>query len=120
MLINVASMAATMGIPYGSAYNSSKWAVRGFADCLREELRQDGIHVVTVMPASIDTPLFDHAANYTGKVMKPMEPVYPPGDRGGEDPVGCPPAAAGDHGGRRGLRLAHPARPAADCGRSAA
>ena len=40
VLINVASMAATMGIPYGSAYNSSKWAVRGFADCLREELRR--------------------------------------------------------------------------------
>ncbi len=78
VLINVASMAATMGIPYGSAYNSSKWAVRGFADCLREELRPDGIQVVTVMPASIDTPLFDHAANYSGKVMKPMDPVYPP------------------------------------------
>jgi NAD(P)-dependent dehydrogenase (short-subunit alcohol dehydrogenase family) len=78
VLINIGSMASTMGIPYGTAYNSSKWAVRGFSDCLREELREEGIDVVTVMPASIDTPLFDHAANYAGKTMKPMDPVYAP------------------------------------------
>jgi NAD(P)-dependent dehydrogenase (short-subunit alcohol dehydrogenase family) len=78
VLINVASQSATMGIPLGSAYNSSKWAVRGLSDCLREELREDGVAVVTIMPASIDTALYDHAANYTGKAMKPMEPVYSP------------------------------------------
>jgi hypothetical protein len=32
--------------------------------------------VCTVLPATIDTPLFDHAANHTGRKVKPMPPVY--------------------------------------------
>jgi short-subunit dehydrogenase len=77
VVINVASMASTVGIPYASAYASSKWAVRGFSEVLRQELRNDGVDVVTVMPASIDTPLFEHGANYSGRAVKPMNPVYP-------------------------------------------
>src|SRR5207248_6073334 len=49
---------------------------------LRQELAlsEDGakhIHVCTVMPATIDTPFFQHAANYTGRAVKAMPPVYP-------------------------------------------
>jgi hypothetical protein len=29
------------------------------------------------MPATIDTPFFQHAANYTGRAVKAMPPVYP-------------------------------------------
>jgi short-subunit dehydrogenase len=76
VLINVASMASAITVPYGSAYVSSKWALRGFSASLRQELAAEGVEVVTVMPASIDTPLFEHAANYTGRVMQPMPPVY--------------------------------------------
>jgi hypothetical protein len=36
------------------------------------------IKVATVMPASIDTPLFKHTANYTGRKVKVMPPIYPP------------------------------------------
>jgi NAD(P)-dependent dehydrogenase (short-subunit alcohol dehydrogenase family) len=78
VLINVASLAATMGVPYNSAYVSSKWALRGLSECLRQELLDEGVAVVTIMPASIDTPLFEHAANYTGRALKPMDPIYPP------------------------------------------
>jgi hypothetical protein len=28
------------------------------------------------MPATIDTPLFQHAANYTGRAVKALPPVY--------------------------------------------
>ena len=59
-------MAATMG-SRSAALTTAQVGGAGLADCLREELRADGIDVVTVMPASIDTPLFDHAANYTGR-----------------------------------------------------
>jgi NADP-dependent 3-hydroxy acid dehydrogenase YdfG/pimeloyl-ACP methyl ester carboxylesterase len=77
VLINVASVAGTVGQPYTSAYVASKWAVRGFSECLRQELRDArGIRVCSVLPASIDTPLFQHAANYTGRAVKPMDPVY--------------------------------------------
>src|SRR5918911_290574 len=31
-----------------------------------------------VLPASIDTPLFQHAANYMRRFMKPLNPTYDP------------------------------------------
>jgi NAD(P)-dependent dehydrogenase (short-subunit alcohol dehydrogenase family) len=77
VIINVSSMAATIGRPYYSAYASSKWAVRGMSECLRQELLDEDIDVVTVMPASIDTPLFSHAANFSGRAIKPLESVSP-------------------------------------------
>jgi NAD(P)-dependent dehydrogenase (short-subunit alcohol dehydrogenase family) len=77
VLVNVASAAGTMGMSHGTAYASSKWAVRGFSESLRQELRRYGIDVVTILPASIDTPLFDHAANYTGRGIRPLTPIYP-------------------------------------------
>ena len=39
---------------------------------------EPGIHVCMVMPASIDTPLWQHAANYTGRAVKPLNPIHPP------------------------------------------
>lgn len=78
-LINVASMVGHAGQLYASAYVSSKWAVRGLSECLRMELMDaPEIHVSTVLPAVIDTPLYQHAANYTGRAIKAMNPVYPP------------------------------------------
>jgi NAD(P)-dependent dehydrogenase (short-subunit alcohol dehydrogenase family) len=79
VLINNDSVVAKASQPYTSAYVASKFAVRGLSECLREELILDGakdIHVCTVMPASIDTPFFQHGANYTGRVPKALNPVY--------------------------------------------
>jgi hypothetical protein len=47
---------------------------------LRQELLldgQEGIHVVTILPATIDTPLFQHGANYTNRKIVAPPPVYP-------------------------------------------
>lgn len=81
MLINVDSVTAGAPQPYTSAYVASKYAVRGWSSCLRMELsleKADDIHVCTVLPAAIDTPLFQHAANYTGRAVKALDPVYAP------------------------------------------
>lgn len=79
-LVNVASVAADLPQPYTSAYVMSKHAVRALGMCLRQELALDdapNIHVCTVLPASIDTPLFQQAANHTGRNVQPLPPVYP-------------------------------------------
>ena len=78
VLINVASVAGASTYPYFSAYVASKWAVRGWSATLRQELFGSGVDVCTILPASIDTPLFQHAANYTGWLLKAMNPVYTP------------------------------------------
>ena len=79
VLINIGSLAGTVGQPYASAYVASKWAVRGLSEALRMELiDQPHIHVCTILPPSIDTPLFQHAGNYAGRAVQPMPPVYSP------------------------------------------
>ncbi|WP_461174717.1 SDR family oxidoreductase [Arthrobacter sp. Z1-9] len=79
VLINVSSIVAAVPQPYTHAYSMSKAAVRALSTSLRQELWIDGakrIKVCTVMPATIDTPFFQHTANYTGRKAKAMPPVY--------------------------------------------
>jgi short-subunit dehydrogenase len=77
-LVNVSSTFGTVAAPYVSAYVASKHAVRGFSSSVRQELLNTGIDVCTVLPAAIDTPLWQHTANYTGWRIRPVEPVYTP------------------------------------------
>lgn len=79
VLINVASLVSSSGQPESTAYVASKWAIRGFDNALRMDLTDHpGVKVCTLMPGPIDTPLFQHSANYTGHVVKAPAPVYPP------------------------------------------
>lgn len=79
VLINVASIDAQLGQPYMSAYTASKHAIRGLGISLRQEAELAGandVHICTVLPATIDTPLFQHAANYSGRAVRAMPPIY--------------------------------------------
>lgn len=83
ILVNIASIAGVAPQPYATAYVASKFAVRGFSSALRMELaaeRVRGIHVCTVLPAAIDTPIFQHAANYSGRATRALDPTYDPDD----------------------------------------
>jgi NADP-dependent 3-hydroxy acid dehydrogenase YdfG len=56
------SVAGRRALP-GSLYSSTKWAVTGMAESLRQELRQDEestIRVTVVEPGMVDTPFFDN------------------------------------------------------------
>jgi NAD(P)-dependent dehydrogenase (short-subunit alcohol dehydrogenase family) len=75
-IVNVSSVLGRVGAPHQSAYVASKHAIRGLGECARQELSDlPDVHVCTVMPGPIDTPLFEHAANYTGRAIKPLSPV---------------------------------------------
>jgi short-subunit dehydrogenase len=77
VLINVSSVVGKVGQPYTSAYVATKFAILGLSECLRQELLDvPDIHVCAIMPPSVDTPIFQHAANYTGRAIQPMPPVY--------------------------------------------
>lgn len=56
-IVNVSSVFGLMGIPSQSAYNASKFAVRGFTEALRIELDRDGgtVSCTTVHPGGIKT-----------------------------------------------------------------
>jgi NAD(P)-dependent dehydrogenase (short-subunit alcohol dehydrogenase family) len=55
VIVNTSSVFGLVGIPYQSAYCASKFAVRGFTDSLRQELRGSGVRAVTVHPGGIKT-----------------------------------------------------------------
>ncbi|SEG56304.1 Short-chain dehydrogenase [Thermomonospora echinospora] len=81
VIVNVASIAGVLSQPYAHAYSMSKFAVRAMSASLRQELALEGargIKVCTVLPAAIDTPFFQHAANYTGRKVRAMPPIYTP------------------------------------------
>jgi len=80
-LVNVGSVIGVTGQAYSAAYVMSKFAVNGLGWALRQELAADGVrgvHVCTVLPAMIDTPVLHHAGNHTGRALRPLPPVYPP------------------------------------------
>ncbi len=80
-IINVASIVAYAPQPYTAAYSASKSAVATLGESLRMELILDGlkdVHVCTVLPATIDTPFFQNAANFAGRKTKALPPVYAP------------------------------------------
>jgi len=78
VLINLSSISARVPQPYTSAYSLTKSGIASLSESLREELLDvKDIHVCTVLPATIDTPIFQHAANYTGRAVQAMPPVYP-------------------------------------------
>jgi NAD(P)-dependent dehydrogenase (short-subunit alcohol dehydrogenase family) len=78
ILINISSGVGRIGSPFISAYVASKFAIIGLSESLRMEVRDTpNIHVCTVLPAAIDTPLFQQGANFTGRAVKPIPPIYP-------------------------------------------
>ncbi|WP_369811042.1 SDR family oxidoreductase [Quadrisphaera sp. DSM 44207] len=79
-LVHVTSMGAKRGVPLQSAYIASKHAVDGFLEVLRMEVQRSGvpISVTQIMPATINTPLFDQARTKLGVKPVAPPPVYQP------------------------------------------
>jgi hypothetical protein len=80
-LVHVTSVVAKRAVPLQSAYCAAKHGVDGFLESLRVELRREGwpIGVTNVMPAAINTPLFDKARTKLGVKPKGFPPMYAPG-----------------------------------------
>ncbi len=55
-VVNVASMAALIPLYGYTGYAGTKYAVRGFTDCLRQEMRLLGIGISIVYPPDTKTP----------------------------------------------------------------
>jgi len=54
-IVNVSSVFGLIAPPGQTAYGASKYAIRGFSESLREELRGSGVAVTCVHPAGIST-----------------------------------------------------------------
>ncbi len=75
-IVFVGSLYAQVAGPYVSSYVAAKHGLLGFTRSLRQEmLAHRGIRVKIVLPASIDTPIYQRAANSTGRTPFPLPPV---------------------------------------------
>jgi NADP-dependent 3-hydroxy acid dehydrogenase YdfG len=61
VVVNTSSVFGLIGVPTQSAYCTSKFAVRGFTESLRAELRGTGVSAVTVHPGGIKTNIARNA-----------------------------------------------------------
>jgi NAD(P)-dependent dehydrogenase (short-subunit alcohol dehydrogenase family) len=80
VIVNVASFAGKVGVPYYSFYNASKFAMVGLTEAWRRELGPKGIRVTLVLPAAVETEFLarlDRARALgwgpAGTVLKPEE-----------------------------------------------
>ena len=60
IICNISSIAGIKGFSEWSLYSASKFAVEGFTQSIRYELRPRGIRVMSVRPGSVDTPIYAH------------------------------------------------------------
>lgn len=64
-LVNVSSVFGLIAWPSQSAYNASKFAVRGYTECLRHELAGTGVQVICVHPGGVRTNIARDARFHT-------------------------------------------------------
>ncbi len=75
-IVNVLSIAAKTGYANWSAYCMSKFALEGFSQAVREELRDHKIRVINVYPAATDTDIWNKVAGtWPREKMMPAEEV---------------------------------------------
>ena len=79
-LIHISSVEAWRTVPYQSAYGASKHGINGFVQALRVELAHDGIpvSVTQILPAAINTPIYEKGRNKMDFKLRPVPPIYHP------------------------------------------
>ena len=60
LVINISSLAGLFGLPYQGMYSASKYAIEGYSQSLRMELRNTGVKVVLINPGDFKS---DFTAN---------------------------------------------------------
>ncbi|MEH0937040.1 SDR family NAD(P)-dependent oxidoreductase [Micromonospora psammae] len=75
-LILTGSVLGHITAPYMSGYVASKWGLQGLTRTLQQESHDlPGVSVCLVTPGSVDTPVYQQAANYLGRVGRPPLPI---------------------------------------------
>jgi 3-dehydrosphinganine reductase len=72
IIVNISSVSGFLGIYGYTAYSGSKYAVTGFSDSLRNEMKPKGIQVSIVFPPDTDTEQLAYESQYKPAVTKEM------------------------------------------------
>lgn len=76
VIINISSIAGTLGVKNMAVYSATKWAVNGFTESIMHEVREYNIRVASLCPGSVDTNFSAVAGSNPpapDKVLKPED-----------------------------------------------
>jgi short-subunit dehydrogenase len=59
-IVNINSPVAWMPWPGATGYSAARWAMRGFTEALRQDLRGSGVNVLEIVPAKVASTYFKH------------------------------------------------------------
>jgi short-subunit dehydrogenase len=69
-IVNISSIFGLLSLPLQSAYNASKYAVRGFTEALKMEMAGSNLAVHCVHPGGIKTNITNNAKVSTNSILK--------------------------------------------------
>lgn len=69
-IFNMCSVASLKAYPNGGSYSISKYALLGFSDNLREELKPTGIRVTSICPGATYTPSWESSGVAAERIME--------------------------------------------------
>ncbi len=67
-IVAVSSLAGLVGVPGRTAYCASKFAMTGFFEALRAELKDSGVSVTLAYPGVVSTQIRQHGLNAQGEI----------------------------------------------------
>jgi short-subunit dehydrogenase len=79
-IVQVGSALSYRAIPLQAAYCASKFAIRGFTDSIRTELRHDksNVHITMVQLPGVNTTQFNWCRSKLPRHPMPVPPIYEP------------------------------------------
>lgn len=95
-IVNISSVGGKVGLPMGSWYHASKFAIEGLSDSLRNEVKQFGIDVIVIEPGGTKSEMTAIGAGdmmrvsgntVYGKFAAAIEKMYAAMERDSVDPV---------------------------------
>lgn len=77
-LINLSSLLGVAPNPAHPVYSTSRFAVVGLTMALQRDQRNRHLDICLVLPSSVDSPIFTHAANHSGHELRAIPPAMSP------------------------------------------
>lgn len=74
-IVNIASESGFLGLMGYVGYTASKFAVVGFSDALRAELKRSGVRLSIVYPSDVDTPQLEYESRYRTPEVHALAPL---------------------------------------------